>query len=843
MKPARRPLRIALIAIAAIIVIGVGAVAVLLGRFDPNAYKPQIVQAVKRATGRDLALNGTINLKPSLWPTIQVADVAFSNPPGFSRPHMATLKGLEVQLALLPLISSRIEIDRLVLIHPDILLETDAAGRPNWQMTPEAPPPTAATQPGAPSVKAPPAISVGSIRIEDGTLGYRDAAKGQLTTLKLTRVDAAAASADSPLHLEADASYNATPFNLIADTGSLARLQDRAATSPWPLKLALTTAGARLLADGSMTKPLQGKGYDLAVDGTVADATALAPLLGGYAPPPLRDVSFAAKIADKGGTLPEFSTLTLHVGATDLSAQMPGLALTRLDVDAPKVDQPVKVQAVAKLGDAPLAMAGIFGPPAQWLPDAKPAPYAVDVTVQAAGAAATAKGSIADVKALTGADLAIAGQIPDLAALSSLAGRPLPPVKTIAFQGALNGNRQTFGLHAFSLTSSAGDLSGEAAVGLGARRVLNAVLKSSRIDLDALQAASGQPALAAAAPTTVTPSPKQRQERLFSDQPLPFAMLRDVDADLTLAVADLRSGGADYKAINTHALLKGGKLVVDPFAADLPGGHLAGTVTVDASQSEPPVHVVLHAPGLALKSVLEALHEPPYANGNLEVYADLHGKGDTQHAIASSLDGSLGLAIPNGTIDNRLLGNLLGKVMDTLNALNLVGKGGTSDLRCFGLRMDAENGVGTFKALTLSSSLLTLTGSGSVNLGAETLAMGLRPQGRVAGTGVVIPVAVSGPIRNPAVKVNEIGAAEANAGSVAGAVIGNATPLGIVGGLLGGDKLTGGGTTDICTPALAAARGQPVADTAAPAKPAANNVGSTTPGSVNPGAQLKNLFR
>ena len=63
--------------------------------------------------------------------------------------------------------------------------------------------------------------------------------------------------------------------------------------------------------------------------------------------------------------------------------------------------------------------------------------------------------------------------------------------------------------------------------------------------------------------------------------------------------------------------------------------------------------------------------------------------------------------------------------------------------------------------------------------------MALRPQARIAGTGVVIPVAVSGPIRDPAVKVNELGAAETNAGTVAGAVIGDATPLGIVGGLLG----------------------------------------------------------
>ncbi|MDB5400627.1 MAG: hypothetical protein JWQ55_2645, partial [Rhodopila sp.] len=103
---------------------------------------------------------------------------------------------------------------------------------------------------------------------------------------------------------------------------------------------------------------------------------------------------------------------------------------------------------------------------------------------------------------------------------------------------------------------------------------------------------------------------------------------------------------------------------------------------------------------------------------------------------------------------------------------------------------------------------------------------------RVAGTGLVIPVAVSGPIRNPTVKVNDLGAAEANAGTVAGVVLGDATPLGIVGGLLGGDKLFGGGNTDICTPALAAARGQVVPEADA-----------EQPGASKPGAFFKNLFR
>jgi AsmA protein len=350
------------------------------------------------------------------------------------------------------------------------------------------------------------------------------------------------------------------------------------------------------------------------------------------------------------------------------------------------------------------------------------------------------------------------------------------------------------------------------------------------------------------APNQSPPTRRERNERLLSDQPIPFDLLRTIDANVTLAIADLHGGGADYKSIATHAVVKDGKLAIDPFAADMPGGRLSGSASVDATQPAPPVHVALRAPGLALKSILAAAHEPSFANGNLEIYADLRGAGDSPHAIAASLDGSLGIAIAGGTIDNRLLGSLLGKVLDTMNALNLVGKGGDTQLKCFGLRMDARHGVGTIKPMALSSSLLTMTGGGTINLGQETLSLELLPQARIAGTSVVIPVEVAGPIRDPAIKVNKLGAAEQNAGTVAGAVVGNATPLGIVGGLLGGDKLLTG-STDICTPALASARGQAMAEappaspqSAAP-KPAAPKPAAPQPAAPDPARLLKNLFR
>jgi AsmA protein len=468
------------------------------------------------------------------------------------------------------------------------------------------------------------------------------------------------------------------------------------------------------------------------------------------------------------------------------------------------------------------------------------------MTLQAAGATIAAKGTLADARALAGANLALAAQIPDLAALSPLAHRPLPALKTVAFQGTLTdaagGFRNGAALHGLTLTGPDGDVTGDVSIGLGARQSLVAALRSNRIDLDAIETAfdaAPQPAAPPPPPgaqPAAPPPPPKRSERLFSDQPLPFAVLRTADADIKLDIGLLRSSGADYKAIDTHAVLANGKLAVNPFSADTPGGRLSGTLSADASQPVPPVHLVLHAPALALKSLLVLFHVPSVASGNMEVRADISGAGESPHAIAASLDGYVGLAMAGGVIDNRLLGSLLGKVMDSLNALDLVGKGGSSELKCFAALMEARHGVATIQPLALSSSLLTTTGSGTVNLGGETLAMDLRPQARIGGTSVVIPVSVAGPIRTPRVGMNKIGAAESNAGTVASAVLGGATPLGALGGLIGGNKLMTAGSGDVCPAALAAARGEaaPAGEAPASAKP---------PNPVDPAALLKSLFR
>jgi AsmA protein len=257
-----------------------------------------------------------------------------------------------------------------------------------------------------------------------------------------------------------------------------------------------------------------------------------------------------------------------------------------------------------------------------------------------------------------------------------------------------------------------------------------------------------------------------------------------------------------------------GRLALDPVAAMLAGGKLAGHLLVDARPAEPPVALLLRAPGLPAAELAAMLGEPPEFQGAVDVDADLRAAGRTPNALATSLSGHLGVAMVDGAIDNRLISGTLGQVLQRARLPDITARPGQLPVRCLALRLELTRGVGQATALLLDTPLFYIQGGGSIDLGQETLALRLRPLARLGGTGVIVPLRVAGPMVAPKVEEDIAGAAGEAAGAVEGRQGG---PLGLVIGALGGDGMMQGGGGDACPAQLAAARGG--ASGAAPAAP------------------------
>lgn len=838
-----RPLKIAGASVGGLVLLAGVAGGIAAFSFDPEAFKPRIAEAVRAATGRELVLNGPIGVKLSLWPTIEARQVALANPPGFSRPNMATLSKLDLHLGLTGLLRRRIDISRLDLVEPDILLETDATGRPNWVFQPPASQANAAAGP-APATPSSPAqaeggggvlVDVRVLRITNGHIAFRDGASGRVTELSVAKLAVSAKGMDSAVTVAAEGTLNGSPTRLSATLGSYARLLDPASRAPWPLAVEAGLGGAAIKVQGTLTDPLRFAGFELGVSGTVPDTDLLRPVLPNVAVPRGRDVSFALRARDTGQAWPEIADLKLSARAIDVAALVPGLVVDRLDFGAPKPGEPMSVRMAGQYRGVAVTFGGMIGRPGWFgLDGGAGGPIPVDLTAEAAGARMSAKGQVADPRKLSGLSMALSASVPDLAALSPLAGGPLPPLTSLAATAKLAdagaGVASGFKLTAIALTAPEGDVAGEIAFAAGVPAGLTARLASQRIDIDAIKArlADAAPAVAvppsagtasagAASPSPVTaPGP----QRLLSDQPIPFGDLQRLDADVQLTANALRIGGGDVRNLVATVALRDGKLRVDPLTAEAPEGRIAVRLTVDATLPAPAVALTAHAPGLAAKALLSAIGAPPVATGKAEAYADLHAAGETPRALAGSLRGSVGLALAGGTLDTKILGGTLGRLFSDLQILDAIGRGGDlNQLQCLALRFDAQDGLARARTMILSSSLITADGGGTVNLRDETLNLLIRPQGRVGATEFRVPVRVSGPLRKPRAFVDPTGAAEANAEGLVGIIIGNTTPLGVLGGLLGSDRLYGDPKVP-CPAALRIARGEAPAEAAqAPANP------------------------
>ena len=138
-------------AIGGLLVLLVAAVLIGLGLVDWNQYKGDIQNQARDATGRELIINGDISITVFPAPALIANDVLLANIEGAASKNMLRLKYLEVRIALMPLLASRIEVERIKLVDPEIELEVLADGRKNWVFDTDGPGTASQTIPGAPS--------------------------------------------------------------------------------------------------------------------------------------------------------------------------------------------------------------------------------------------------------------------------------------------------------------------------------------------------------------------------------------------------------------------------------------------------------------------------------------------------------------------------------------------------------------------------------------------------------------------------------------------------------------------------------------------------------------------
>lgn len=99
---------------------------------DPAKYKPEIIQAVRTATGRELSIPGDIKLTVFPWLGLELGQIALGDAPGFGDEPFAAIDAATIRVKLLPILTGRIQADKASLSGLRLKLERAANGTANW---------------------------------------------------------------------------------------------------------------------------------------------------------------------------------------------------------------------------------------------------------------------------------------------------------------------------------------------------------------------------------------------------------------------------------------------------------------------------------------------------------------------------------------------------------------------------------------------------------------------------------------------------------------------------------------------------------------------------------------
>lgn len=726
--------RFLLLALGAVLLLPVLLVAGFLLFFDADAFRPRVVEAVQRATGREFRIEGPLRLTPTLTPTLAANGLVLANVPGGSAPEMLRIAEAEIRLALMPLLSGRVELAHLRLEGGRLLLE-----RENWRFvrpaTPEAAPAAPVSQP-APA--RPMELDLRAVTLRD----WQVTVGGE--TLRLPELRLAASGAGAPLEVTANLAARG------AEAGIEGRLGAPAAwngPSPWPFRLTATLPALQITAEGQ-----QANGdWRATLRAEIPRLEAMAPLAGRPLPA-LTGLTLRAEVGFSGG-MARLSGLEGQIAGGEIA----GFTLIAARFTQPSLEAPLTLEANGQFRGEAVTLAAEARPMALFA--GTPAPLALRLA--AAGASASLGGEWPGALRLTAA-------APELARLSVLAGRPLPPLRDASLNAAFTALGPMFGeglrLGEFALASSAGDLAGALEWRWAPRPAVTGRIASTRLDLGALRLPPSPqtPAPSGAAPPAPAAAPPPASGRLIPDTPLDLSALRHFDADLSFTLTEVTDRDLTLRQVEGRLVNAAGRMRLEPFAATLPGGRLSLALAADASGGAPAVQFRGGGQGLDPAALLGAFGLSGPLTGRTDLDVDLRGEGTTWRAVAASATGHFGLALTEG----RLTGG-------PAQALaQIPGFAGGVPVTCLALRGEAEHGLVRFSAFYLDGAAGRLAGEGGMSLRDETLAIRMQGDLRLAGVRVRAPIPLGGTLAAPRLELAAL--TEGAVGSLLGAPGGGA---------------------------------------------------------------------
>lgn len=748
--------------------------AVLLPRFfDPNDFRGQIADTVLEKTGRELNIEGDLKLSVIPWLGVSIGRTSLSNDPAYGDAPMLAVEDASVGVKLMPLFSRRIEVSEIRLDGLRLNLVRDARGS-NWDSlvaADEEAPPVAEEEAG----QSFDLQRVGGIRVRDAQVSFEDKVEGMGLKAELGEFSSGAIAIDgTTLDLDGIRVEAADLAFESKDTGAVATRIEKMSTgriSGTPE--ALIIGGAELVAAELSMKSADGD-YDIEIGSFTSGDIATdpkAPQIGGLR---LEDATFSVKPADgepMRGSIPSFEIDNLAAGQ-----ESPIKGKINAKLGEPVMDVDMDLSGRARMDGAKIGLAGLLIKATltgEELPggsqDAELSAESLQVDQEAQtlvleGARASVAGMNVSLQA-RGSKIVDAPEISGRIEIAEFSPRKL--LKTLAMEtpvtadpevltrAALSGNFAMAG-NKFSLTDLKARLddtalSGQASMIGGTPQVARATLQVDAIDLDRYLPPATDEEEAAPADT--------------ADAEINSADLRGKDVDASLDIGKVEISGLTLSGIKARAVIRDGKLTLDPLQSQLYDGAIQGRMVLDGSSDVPVLSLSQSLSGVQVAPLLTDLAEVDRLVGVANFNMDLKAAGQTSSQMIADLDGTMKFGVDDGKIRGINITHAVQSALALLERRAPPPK--TSEDTPFDFMRGTAtitNGIMRNDDLTGDLIAMNITGKGQINLVDETIDYDLLasvPEGQKSAdlglaraAGRSIPISITDSLNDPSVKVD-----------------------------------------------------------------------------------------
>ncbi len=456
--------------------------------------------------------------------------------------------------------------------------------------------------------------------------------------------------------------------------------------------------------------------------------------------------------ADGGGAVPHIGRLMIENGLltyrNGVNGETTKVKLVALEAEAGSVDDALQLNVLASFNDMSLKLNGAVGPLKNAFSTVKP--LQIDLTAEVLGLRAKIKGS---AKATTGVmDAHIEVRAADLSGLQSLVGGVLPANVAMKLGVQLSAAGHKVSLSDLHLDLGNSHLAGSLSMDTGGKLPkLTAELSGKRLDLTQLRPATKDHKAPAG-------SKVKRPGKIFPAERLPLDVLKALDADVKISLAEVVTPSLKLQDLTAVAILKNGHLRLDPVALTAGGSSMQASASVDASSKIPTVSFELAAPKLDVGGLLAESKTTALLQGTGDLSVKLAGRGESVATVAGSLNGGIKLLMNEGMVKTAAFDAAIGGLSAIMGMISPE-KSKWTVLNCIASGFEIKKGVATSQVLLVDTEFSTLVGEGEIDLGKETLAMKISPYAKSATLNVAVPVKIGGTFAEPTFRPDELATA------------------------------------------------------------------------------------